>query len=98
MGGGFKHIIAALDESDPGLREAVEDQLARLAKTLGESPEAWRGAEAVADEFVAALGAPIAAGRDPMSTAQPMIVYVMALATALSMHPMTPWARSHPDG
>lgn len=98
MSSSFAKVLDTLSESDPELRKMVEMTLEELATRLGESPEAWRGAEATADLVVNILGAGerlVMGGR--AAGAHALLTAVMSVAVALSMHPMTPWGQEHAD-
>ena len=82
-------------DTDPDLRLLIDGRIEAVAMALGESPEAWRGAEVVADELVGILGTALGnTDEDEMQRrAMPMLTFTMCFAVTLGLHPMTPWGR-----
>lgn len=91
----FDRVMATIQSEDPTLGALVTDALKGIAEELGESPEAWRGAEAVADFLVHVLGHTMDAEtlEEQQRRAVPMLMMIMSTATALGLHPMTPWGQ-----
>lgn len=70
-----------------GLTPSAEGLIETLADLLGESPEAWRGAEATADVFLSLDRAALDHG-DGWVTVEARHELIMSLLVAVSLHPL----------
>jgi hypothetical protein len=85
----YAAVRQAIADADPDLRRVIDVSIEYLATELGESPEAWRGAEVVADMMVQALSVGL---KEPGAEAH-LLQAAVSLMIELSMHPLTPWGR-----
>jgi hypothetical protein len=93
----YETQLSIIEQYNPELLSLVREIVADIAQHLGESPEAWRGAEIVADHIVQVIGA-VQQGGDKLSDrALPSMMLVMSSLTVLSVHPMTPWAQEEAE-
>lgn len=87
--GAYDDLLTEIHDKDPELAHLILNTVEVLALQLGESPEAWRGAEATADMVTGILK--VAAETFPRDQRPLIFTVIQTVVFALSIHPLTPF-------